>query len=95
MKHFLPFKDIKCSSCKGAHSIKTVGDNTVVSKMKAMILKKDRRSLNSKRSQYARIYGNGDLLLNLFVAQCPLCGSLVALGQILGRSAQKMVSFGG
>ena len=45
-------------------------------------MKKDRRSLNVKRSQYARIYENGDLLLNPFVAQCPLCGSLVALGQM-------------
>ena len=33
-------------------------------------------------SNDARIYGNGDLLLNLFMAQCPICGSLVALGQM-------------
>ena len=80
-KHHLTLEDGVCKECPVKHKLK-VAKSPDMNKVKACLKPTDKRLMITKRMAVAIVYGNGDLLVNPLVAQCPLCGTLVALGQL-------------
>ena len=71
-----------CLKCKPRHKILSIIDGTeenVAHKVNLFSLN-DKRMLFQKQNDCLSVFGSGDLLLNPLQFQCPICGTLVALG---------------
>ena len=77
--------EVNCKTCKKHHKQCVVNtkeiDELLEKKMRLACSSTEMRNFFDKKNMFQHVFGNSSLLLNPLYAQCPLCGTVVSLGQ--------------
>lgn len=73
----------KCNHKVRTLSIKNIdAPEGIEKKLRSLLTAEEINSFFNKRAKFKSVYGNGNLLLNPLMAQCPICMSLVSLSHL-------------